>query len=111
MVRSAPVTALFTLALALGAAGPARAAAEGLEPGVQGYLNQHCLNCHGEEKQKGDFRIDTLSPKVGFENNPQWQEIMERISSGEMPPKKTKVRPAPEESERVVAWLSARMKE
>lgn len=60
------------------------------------------MNCHGAERRKGDFRIDNLSPKVGFEKTPQWLEIMERMNSGEMPPKKEKVRPSAEESAKVV---------
>lgn len=51
------------------------------------YFRAHCLKCHGEEKQEADFRIDTLSRNVGKENAPQWAEIRERISSGEMLPK------------------------
>ena len=82
-----------------------------LDPKVQTYFEQHCTKCHDEEVQKGDFRIDTLSPKVGFENTPQWLEIMERINSGEMPPKKEKKQPAAGESAKVVEWIAARMKE
>src|SRR6266446_6108652 len=55
---------------------------------VQAYFDAHCIKCHGAETAKGDFRIDKLSPLVGVENIPQWLEIMERINSGEMPPKK-----------------------
>src|SRR4051794_26073981 len=99
------------LASALFAVSPFAKAAGLPEPTVQKFMEEHCINCHGPDKQKGDFRIDTLSPKVGFENNPQWQEIIERINSGEMPPKKEKVRPTAEESGRVVDWLAARMKE
>ena len=84
---------------------------EGLEPMVQTYFETHCVDCHGPEKQKAEFRIDTLSTKVGFENTPQWLEIMERINTGEMPPKKEKVRPSAEESAKVVEWLAARMKD
>ena len=83
----------------------------GLDPKVSAYFEKHCVDCHGPEKQKAEFRIDTLSTKVGFENSPQWLEVMERINSGEMPPKKEKVRPSAEESARVVEWLAARMKE
>ena len=36
---------------------------------------------------------------------------MERINSGEMPPKKEKVQPPAEESAKVVEWLASRMKE
>jgi len=82
-----------------------------LDPMVHTYFEQHCLKCHDADVQKGDFRIDNLSPKVGHENNPQWLEIMERINSGEMPPKKEKQQPAAEESAQVVEWIAARMKE
>lgn len=86
-------------------------AAVDFKQAVQLYLDEHCLKCHDEDVQKGDFRIDTLSPKVGHENNPQWLEIMERINSGEMPPKKEKKQPTAEESAKVVEWIAARMKE
>jgi mono/diheme cytochrome c family protein len=82
-----------------------------LDPKVQAYFEQHCLKCHDADAQKGDFRIDNLSPKVGFENTPQWLEIMERINSGEMPPKKEKSRPTAGESAQVVEWIAARMTE
>ena len=107
--RYALVVSLVPLLLAAGRS--CAAAPGGLEPKVQAYFEKHCVGCHGTEKQKGDFRIDTLSAKVGFENTPQWLEIMERINSGEMPPKKEKVRPSAEESARVVAWIAARMKD
>ncbi len=107
-----PALTLSVVSLLLAAAGHLGAAVPGgLDPTVQAYFEKHCLNCHGAEKQKGEFRMDTLSPKVGFENTPQWLEIMERINSGEMPPKKEKVKPTAEESAKVVAWLAARMKE
>jgi hypothetical protein len=97
----------------LAAAGSSAVAAETakLDPKVQGYIETHCMNCHDEESQKGDFRIDTLSSKVGFEDNSKWLEVMERINSGEMPPKKVKKRPSAEETESIVAWISGRMKE
>ncbi len=75
------------------------------------YLKSYCTNCHNADKQKGDFRIDTLSKHVGKENNPQWLEVMERINSGEMPPKKEAKRPSAEESARIVEWITARLKE
>jgi hypothetical protein len=87
------------------------APATGLDPQLGAYLEQHCNDCHDATTQKGDFRIDTLSPKIGFENTPQWLEIMERISSGEMPPKKVKTRPSAEESARVVEFLAGRMRD
>jgi len=89
----------------------AAATASGLDPKVQDYIDAHCADCHDAGSAKGDFRIDSLSSKVGMEDNSKWLEVMERISSGEMPPKKVKKRPDPEESANVVAWIAARMKE
>lgn len=75
------------------------------------YLQTYCDSCHNADKQKGDFRLDTLSKNVGSENNPQWLEVMERINSGEMPPQKETKRPSAQESARVVEWITARLKE
>ncbi len=86
-------------------------AAAALDPKVQAYIDTHCIKCHDEDSEKGDFRIDNLSSKIGFEDTPQWLEIMERINSGEMPPKKEKKQPSTQESGSVVEWLAARMKE
>jgi len=73
------------------------------------FLAEHCNRCHDAKQAKSDFRIDTLSRKVGVENTPQWVEIMERINSGEMPPKKEK-QPSAAERARVVEWLAARLR-
>jgi hypothetical protein len=85
--------------------------AEGLEPQVQSFLKTHCLECHGPGSTKSDFRIDRLSTRVGFDDTPQWLEVMERISSGEMPPRDQPNRPSAEESAHFVQWLSGRIQE
>ena len=82
----------------------------GLEPELRSYLDTHCIKCHDAESEKGDFRIDNLSSKIGIEDTPHWLEIMERISSGEMPPKKEKVRPTAEESAKFVEVVASHMK-
>lgn len=111
MPRLLPVSRLCLLASFAAAASSYGAPVKELDPKVKSYLETHCITCHDADSDKGDFRIDNLSAKVGVENTPQWLEIMERISSGEMPPKKEKKRPSAEESSGVVEWLSARMKE
>ena len=75
------------------------------------YLGRYCTGCHDAKEAKGDFRIDTLSRNVGVENLPQWREIMERIASGEMPPKKAEEKPTAAESATILEWLNAQMKE
>ncbi|WP_238388666.1 DUF1592 domain-containing protein [Roseimaritima ulvae] len=89
----------------------AAAAEPNFETDVQPYFAAHCIGCHGAEEQEGDFRVDTLSHQVGLEDTPQWAEVRERISSGEMPPQDQTDLPTADESNAVVAWLSARLEE
>src|SRR5579862_524440 len=36
-------------------------AQDGYTTVVQPYFERNCKRCHGEKKQKGDFRLDTLA--------------------------------------------------
>ena len=102
----------LAIALCLSVAVPGALIAEpNFQTDVLPYFQTHCLRCHGTEKQEGDFRLDTLSHQVGRENTPQWAEVMERISSGEMPPKEQKTLPTAAESAAVVEWLAGRIQE
>lgn len=79
--------------------------------GVELYFREHCLRCHGEEKQKGDFRIDTLSRDFTLGGDAElWFEVVTRIGAGEMPPE-DEPQPAAEESNRVMEWLASRIRE
>jgi hypothetical protein len=101
--------------LALIALVPIFAAAQSTAPSfkkeIQPYLDTHCIRCHGEKKQKADFRLDQLSPKVGLNDTQHWAEVMERISSGEMPPDDEEHLPTVDESAKIVEWLAARINE
>ncbi|HYG77659.1 MAG TPA: DUF1592 domain-containing protein [Planctomycetota bacterium] len=78
---------------------------------IQPFLNAHCIRCHGEKKQKGEFRLDTLSRDFANGGSAmRWADVMDRLSSGEMPPEEED-KPKPEESARIVEWLSGRLKE
>ncbi|MDZ4740969.1 MAG: DUF1587 domain-containing protein, partial [Alphaproteobacteria bacterium] len=87
------------------------AAVPSFEKNIQPFLNAHCVQCHNDKTQKGDFRLDVLSKDVGLKDTSHWAEVIEKISSGEMPPKAQKKRPTAEESAVIVEWLSARIKE
>lgn len=102
---------LTSLLLAAPSVSRAEAVSGALVQGIEPYLEAHCNKCHDAKEQKGDFRLDTLSRKIGFENTPQWLEVMERINSGEMPPKKEKARPDPAKSAAFVELIASRMKD
>ena len=91
--------------------GGAMAATGDFAQAVQPFLEQHCNRCHDAKKQKGEFRVDNLSRDfLQGGSAAKWAEVMDRISSGEMPPK-AEPKPAAAEAAKVVEWLAARLKE
>lgn len=93
-------------------ASTARAAAPaGFEQQVRPFLKAHCVRCHDARKHEGDLRLDDLavdytSPKIMG----HWEEIMNRINSGEMPPKK-EPRPKPADIAQVAEWIAGQLHE
>tara|TARA_R110002096_G_scaffold29509_10_gene88989 strand:+ start:897 stop:3278 length:2382 start_codon:yes stop_codon:yes gene_type:complete len=83
---------------------------EDFDSAVGSFLQEHCIRCHGEKRQKGDFRIDTLSREFGEGTDTElWFEIITRMGAGEMPPEDGD-QPDPEEASRVMEWLAAQIK-
>ncbi len=108
MIRFRPVLLITTFALALQGGAPG---AETMDSLIKPFFKEHCTKCHGEKKQKGDLRLDDLainfdSPKIMG----HWEETMNRINSGDMPPEKEK-RPNPEEVARVADWIVGQLRE
>ena len=106
------VSAVFGLSSSLvwGAAEGPRSSAD-LKKVVAPFFADHCIKCHGPDKQKGDLRVDDLvidfdSPKTMG----HWEEIMNRINSGDMPPKK-EARPKVDDISRVADWIAAQLHE
>ena len=78
---------------------------------VKQFFADHCVRCHGAEKQKGDFRLDTLEREFTEQHVAErWAEVLFQMNSGDMPPKKEK-QPSAEDLGKVADWLSARLKE
>src|SRR5436190_446673 len=78
---------------------------------VDHFFKTYCLRCHDEKIQKGRFRLDTLARTFGDRAVAQrWGEVVFRINSGEMPPKK-ELQPKADELGAVVEWITARVKE
>ena len=78
---------------------------------VAPFFAQHCTKCHDAKKQSGDLRLDDLavdyaSPKVMA----HWEEIMNRINSGDMPPK-DQPRPPAGDVAAVAEWIAGRLHE
>lgn len=57
------------------------------EAGFTAFLDQHCVQCHGPEKQKGDLRLDEL-PLSGLtpQQLERWQDALDQVTDFDMPP-------------------------
>ncbi len=97
--------------IALPASAESPEAGADFDKSVAPFLREHCNRCHGEKKQKGDLRLDTLgrdfsAPPVAM----HWADIMDRISAAEMPPEDEK-QPKPDEAARIVEWIAVQLSE
>ena len=75
-------------------------------------LNNHCIQCHGPEKQKADLRLDLLS--TDFLNDraaaETWHDASDQIKLGEMPPEDE--HPLTSEQRKVITeWIDAKLEE
>jgi PAS domain-containing protein len=82
----------------------------GAEP-FEAFLEKHCVRCHGPQKEEGDIRIDQLSRdfKSGLDSH-HWAEVLDKINSGEMPPKE-EPQPTQDEIAAFVTTLDSLLKE
>ncbi|MEO0414434.1 MAG: DUF1587 domain-containing protein, partial [Verrucomicrobiota bacterium] len=75
---------------------------------IKPLLEASCVKCHGPDKQKGDFRVDTLDPDmVNGDDGAWWVEVTDTISQGEMPPPDEEdVELVDADRAKVVDWIS-----
>ena len=56
-------------------------------PAPTAFFNQHCIRCHGPEKQEGELRLDTLTADFSdSRTSSTWIEVRDKLNLGEMPP-------------------------
>lgn len=106
--RRCVVTCLATLALGLRVSGSALA----VEPATDIYskmvvpfLQQHCVKCHGPNKQSGKVRLDDLTAEM-TKDAERWRAIRDQIRDGLMPPAK-EPRPEDARARALVAWVTS----
>ena len=76
----------------------------GFEKTILPILEKTCLNCHSTKKQKGDLDLERFTTLAEIKKEPMiWQEVLEQVKSGEMPPKKEPQLSA-EQKSALVAW-------
>ena len=70
---------------------------------VQPLLKQHCVKCHGAEKQQGRIRLDRLGEFKASDGH-LWTLVHEVLSAGEMPPE-DEARPEAAAVKRLLGWI------
>ena len=69
---------------------------------VAGFVQKHCVHCHGEKEPKADLALHSFRDEAAvLKSRQQWQAVVDMVELGEMPPKE-RPRPAGEE---VAAFL------
>lgn len=82
----------------------------GVEP-FEGFVQKHCVACHGADKEEGDFRVDLLSRDFASgTDSHHWAEALDKVNSGEMPPLDVP-QPTQKEIAEFVSSLNARLQE
>ncbi len=95
--------------LALGWPLPQRAqvtqGGNSLTPAAQAFFTAHCYDCHDAQMNAGNLNLEAQRTTAAIlQQRDQWEHVLTKIRSGEMPPKGL---PRPTETERltVIAWL------
>ncbi len=81
---------------------PARAPAPTFTKDVVPFLAKHCYACHGNGKHRGDLSLDKYKDDEALQKDRKvWDNVLQMIRNGEMPPKERK-RPDAAEVEAVL---------
>jgi mono/diheme cytochrome c family protein len=83
---------------------PARGTPGGFATSGLGFVQKHCVSCHGEKTRRADLALHKYRDEAAvLKDRKTWESVLNMVRSGEMPPKK---RPRPEAGE-VQAFLTA----
>ena len=99
---------LFHTLLAAGILTGQASGADGvpIPKSIETFLETHCYDCHDEATSKADLNLEGLTRSIGNSTDAlHWQDILDQLNAGEMPPKK-KPRPPKDELAGVVGDLT-----
>ena len=67
---------------------------------INAFMGSYCYQCHGEKKQKGKLRLDTLD--FNKDTILAWQDVVDQLTTGDMPPEDEKA-PSSEERQKMIS--------
>jgi len=81
--------------------------AAGFEKTIQPFLAENCLVCHSAKKASGELNLEQFKTAAAVvEHREQWEQVLLKLKTGEMPPKGFP-RPDAVELKAVIGWLEA----
>jgi hypothetical protein len=77
---------------------------------IASFTQTYCFDCHGDEKEKGDFRIDNLPWDLTDKHHrEQWDLVYEYVELGDMPEEEAEKHPDAETLKSFLKQLEAAM--
>ena len=76
---------------------------------VKGSLQKFCFDCHDEDVQKGNIRLDNLETLTKNARLDLLNRVKEQVYSGNMPPKKKKKQPTEEQVDTILLTVSGEL--
>jgi len=78
-------------------------------PTIAAFIKAHCTKCHNAEKKKGGINLLKFTD-FRQENAKHWQEVLDNLQRGDMPPEKS-IQPNIKNRKRFVAQVLAQLDE
>lgn len=102
------LSVLFGLALVLFTSTATAEPTQAVDSAATAFLQQYCIACHGPDEQNADRRFDTLALDVDSpEQIERWQEVVDQLNLGNMPPPDAQRHPADQQAQQLVERLTA----
>ncbi len=98
-----PCSVVFTALLLADAVGASAAAPK---PVVAEMVRAHCLDCHDGESKKGELNLVPLLEADISQRNAEWEKVVRRMATRQMPPANRKDRPTEAEYETMLRSLT-----
>ena len=71
-------------------------------------LQTLCIDCHSGPKPKGKFDMENLGPKITGPDIQHWENILEMVSIGDMPPE-DELQPTDKQRKFLVKWMTSEL--
>ncbi len=73
---------------------------------VRPFLESYCFECHNKEKRKGKLDLTVyLNPELVAQDFRQWELLLEKLKTNDMPPEEAKQHPPPEVRKNIIEWI------